>query len=224
MHGRADLVPQRVTLDGAGASFDIEGVSFRIGLPGEFNVANALAAIGTAQQLGIDLATCAAGLASLPSVRGRMEHVGDGDIDVVVDYSHTPDALANALKALRPGAHGKIAVVFGCGGDRDKGKRPEMGRIAAQYADRIYVTSDNPRSEVPADIIAQIERGVGTHPHVSDVDRRAAIARAIHEAAPGDIVLIAGKGHETYQIIGDATLPFDDVQVAREALAERSPA
>jgi UDP-N-acetylmuramoyl-L-alanyl-D-glutamate--2,6-diaminopimelate ligase len=150
-----------------------------------------------------------------------MEHVHGGDVDVVVDYAHTPDSLENALIALRETTTHKLAVVFGCGGDRDRGKRPEMGRVAATYADRIYVTSDNPRSESAAAIVAEIETGIGTHPHVVEVDRRAAILRAVGEAAPGDVVLIAGKGHETYQIIGTQTLPFDDTEVAREALTAR---
>jgi UDP-N-acetylmuramoyl-L-alanyl-D-glutamate--2,6-diaminopimelate ligase len=196
-------------------------MAMRVHLPGLFNVQNALAAIGVAITLGIDLDTCARGLDTLVRVAGRMEHVSGGDIDVVVDYSHTPDSLENALVALRETTPHKLAVVFGCGGDRDRGKRPEMGRIAAAFADRIYVTSDNPRSESPQAIVAEIETGIGAHPHVAEVDRRAAIRRAIDEAAPGDVVLIAGKGHETYQIIGTQTLPFDDAEVAREALAAR---
>ncbi len=221
LRGDADLVATHLHANASGSSFQVDGTACTIALPGAFNVQNALAAIGVALASGIDLATCARGLASLDRVPGRMEHVGAADIDVVVDYAHTPDALENALLALREIAPHALAVVFGCGGDRDRGKRPEMGRIAATYADRIYVTSDNPRSEPPSDIIAQIETGIGAHEHVTEVDRRAAIRRAIEDAKPGDVVLIAGKGHETYQIVGDATLPFDDVDVAREALAQR---
>lgn len=221
LHGNADLVPENVKASAAGSTFGVSGKPFTIAMPGAFNVANALAAIGAARTLEIDLATCAAGLASLACVPGRMEHVGSADIDVVVDYAHTPDALENALVALRAIAPRHLAVVFGCGGDRDQGKRPEMGRIAASYADRIYVTSDNPRSEPPDRIIAQIESGIGDRAHVTEPDRRAAIARAVAEAQAGDVVLIAGKGHETYQIVGGNTLPFDDAQVAREALARR---
>ncbi|HTU70281.1 MAG TPA: UDP-N-acetylmuramoyl-L-alanyl-D-glutamate--2,6-diaminopimelate ligase [Candidatus Baltobacteraceae bacterium] len=221
LHGNADITARTIEPSASGSTFDVDGVPMRVHLPGMFNVANALAAIGVARSLDLDLETCAHGLDALERVPGRMEHVNGGDIDVVVDYSHTPDSLENALIALRETAPRALAVVFGCGGDRDRGKRPQMGRVAAAYADRIYVTSDNPRSESPEAIVAEIETGIGAHPHVSQVDRRAAIHRAIEEAGPGDVVLIAGKGHETYQIIGTQTLPFDDVEVAREALAAR---
>ena len=221
LRGNADIVATQIESYASGSEFDVDGDAVRVHLPGLFNVHNALAAIGVGVTLGIDLATCAKGLDTLERVRGRMEHVSGGDVDVVVDYSHTPDSLENALLALRETTPHKLVVVFGCGGDRDRGKRPEMGRIAAAYADRIYVTSDNPRSENPEAILAEIETGIGTHAHVSEVDRRKAIHRAIDEAAPGDVVLIAGKGHETYQIIGEQTLPFDDAEVAHEALAAR---
>jgi len=221
LRGNADLVARGIAGDAASSTFEVDGVAMRIHLPGLFNVHNALAAIGVARTLDIDLATCANGLDALERVRGRMEHVNGGDVDVVVDYAHTPDALENALIALRETTPHALIVVFGCGGDRDRGKRPEMGRIAATYADRIYVTSDNPRNESPEAIVAQIEAGVGAHEHVVEIDRRAAIRRAIAEAHPGDVVLIAGKGHETYQIVGTKTLPFDDAEVAHEALAAR---
>jgi UDP-N-acetylmuramoyl-L-alanyl-D-glutamate--2,6-diaminopimelate ligase len=221
LRGRADLVAQQIGSYASGSEFIVDGVQMRVHLPGLFNVQNALAATGVAVSLGIDLATCAKGLDALERVRGRMEHVSGGDVDVVVDYSHTPDSLENALIALRETTPHKLAVVFGCGGDRDRGKRPEMGRIAAAYADRIYVTSDNPRGELPEEIVAEIVTGIGPRPHVTEVDRRRAIHRAIEEASPGDVVLIAGKGHETYQIIGDQTLPFDDAEVAHEALTAR---
>jgi UDP-N-acetylmuramyl-tripeptide synthetase len=221
LHGEADLVARNVVTGASGSTFEVDGVAMRVHLPGFFNLSNALAAIGVARTLGIDLETAAHGLDVLDRVPGRMEHVSGGDVDVVVDYSHTPDSLENALLALRETTEHRLAVVFGCGGDRDRGKRPEMGRVAATYADRIYVTSDNPRSESPAAIVAEIETGIGAHAHVVEVDRRAAILRAIDEAAPGDVVLIAGKGHETYQIIGGQTLPFDDADVARQALAAR---
>jgi UDP-N-acetylmuramoyl-L-alanyl-D-glutamate--2,6-diaminopimelate ligase len=221
LHGEADLVARNVVTGAPGSTFEVDGVAMRVHLPGFFNLSNALAAIGVARTLGIDLETAAHGLDVLDRVPGRMEHVSGGDVDVVVDYSHTPDSLENALLALRETTEHGLAVVFGCGGDRDRGKRPEMGRVAATYADRIYVTSDNPRSESPAAIVAEIETGIGAHAHVVEVDRRAAILRAIDEAAPGDVVLIAGKGHETYQIIGGQTLPFDDADVARQALAAR---
>ncbi|MDP9023880.1 MAG: UDP-N-acetylmuramoyl-L-alanyl-D-glutamate--2,6-diaminopimelate ligase, partial [Candidatus Eremiobacteraeota bacterium] len=186
-----------------------------------FNISNALAAIGIARTLGLDDAACAHGLASLKRVSGRMEHVGAADVDVVVDYAHTPDALEHALRALRETTVHHLAVIFGCGGDRDRGKRPEMGRVAAAIADRIYITSDNPRSEDPAAIAKEIEQGIGGHVYAVELDRRVAIERAIADAHPGDVVLIAGKGHENYQIIGERSLPFDDVSVARTALLRR---
>ena len=221
LRGNADIVATAIEPSASGSTFAVDGVAMRVHLPGLFNVQNALAAIGVARTLNIDLETCAHGLDALATVPGRMQYVSGGDINVVVDYSHTPDSLENALIALRETTSHALVVVFGCGGDRDRGKRPEMGRVAATYADRIYVTSDNPRSESPDAIVAEIETGIGTHPHVAEVDRRAAIVRAIDEAAPGDVVLIAGKGHETYQIIGDQTLPFDDAAVAHDALAAR---
>ncbi len=217
----AMLRPSAIVASPQGSDFEVDGTPVHVHLPGRFNVSNALAAIGVARALGIDDATSARGLAALERVSGRMEHVGAGEIDVIVDYAHTPDALEQALRALRETAHRSLGVVFGCGGDRDRGKRPEMGRIAAHYADRIYVTSDNPRSEDPLAIIAEIEGGIGTHAHTVEADRRRAIERAIDEAHPGDVLLIAGKGHETYQIVGSQTLPFDDVAVARDALARR---
>ncbi len=218
----ADLVAREVVVRADGSSFVVDGTRIELKLPARFNVANALAAIGAARTLGIDDAVSARGLASLVRVPGRMELVGPGDVAVVVDYAHTPDALEQALRALREGAVGALAVVFGCGGDRDRGKRPQMGAIAARLADRIYVTNDNPRTEEPRAIAEQIVAGIGTREHVVELDRRAAIERAVREARPGDIVLIAGKGHEAYQIIGEKVLPFDDASVARDALAKRA--
>lgn len=221
LKGEADLVARDIAVRANGSSFDLDGTRMHLNVPARFNVANALAAIGTARLLGIEDAISARGLATLTRVPGRMEHLGAGEIDVVVDYAHTPDALEQALRALREVARGDIALVFGCGGDRDREKRPEMGRIAARLADRVYVTNDNPRTESPEAIAAEIEEGIGSRPHLVQLDRRAAIERAVFEAARGDIVLIAGKGHEAYQIVGDRVLPFDDVAVAREALRNR---
>ncbi len=220
----ATLRAREVETTPQGSTFTLDGTRMRVHLPARFNVANALAAIGVARVLGIDDAVSARGLESLVRVPGRMEHVGAGEVDVVVDYAHTPDALEQALRALRATTGGALSVVFGCGGDRDRGKRPEMGRVAAAHADRVYVTSDNPRSEDPLAIITEIESGLGTFAHVVEPDRRRAIERAVHEAQPGDVVLIAGKGHESYQIVGTQTLPFDDVLIAREALAHRGGA
>jgi len=219
---RSQIVPREVVISPDGSRFSVDGQPFEVRVPGRFNVWNALCALGTARALGIDDATSARGLAELTRVPGRMEHVRGGGVDVVVDYAHTPDALENALHALRETARGELAVVFGCGGDRDRGKRPQMGDVAARLADRVYVTSDNPRSENPATIVDEIVAGIGSHAHVVELDRRRAIERAVVEAQPGDVVLVAGKGHETYQIVGDRVLDFDDVAVAREALQKRA--
>jgi UDP-N-acetylmuramoyl-L-alanyl-D-glutamate--2,6-diaminopimelate ligase len=215
----ATLVATNVAVEPSGSRFTLDGRDFEIRLPGRFNVWNALAAIGSARVLGIDDAASAAGLAELERVPGRMEHVRGGAIDVVVDYAHTPDALENALRSLRETTRGKLFVVFGCGGDRDRGKRPEMGAVAARLADRVIVTSDNPRSEDPGSIAADIVSGSGSQSTVVvELDRRRAIERAVSEADAGDVVLVAGKGHEAYQLIGERVLDFDDVAVARDAL------
>jgi UDP-N-acetylmuramoyl-L-alanyl-D-glutamate--2,6-diaminopimelate ligase len=224
LHADADLRPSELDVRADGSSFDLDGQHFDVRIPGRFNVSNALCAIGIARQLGISDAASAQGLTTLERVPGRMEHVGAGGIDVVVDYAHTPDALENLLRTLRETARGRLLVVFGCGGDRDRGKRPQMGAVAARYADFTYVTSDNPRTEDPQAIIDEILAGVGNVPHTALVDRRAAIEAALARARAGDVIAIAGKGHETYQIVGTQVLPFDDLAVAREALAHREAA
>lgn len=223
MRAGADIVPTGVVLTVAGSSFTVGSQPFRLNVPGDFNVENALLALGVARTLGVDDAASARGLAGFGGVPGRMEYLKVGEASVVIDYAHTPDALERVLAALRATAPHALAVVFGCGGDRDPGKRPEMGEIAARLADRIYVTSDNPRTEAPERIAAAIVAGIGDRPHVVELDRRRAIERAIGEAAPGDVVLVAGKGHETYQIVGETSHPFDDAQVARETLARERP-
>jgi UDP-N-acetylmuramoyl-L-alanyl-D-glutamate--2,6-diaminopimelate ligase len=162
--------------------------------------------------------------ANLEAVPGRLERVRsarDTDVDVIVDYAHTPDALEKTLAELRPLTRGKLWCVFGCGGDRDRGKRPEMGLIAGRLADHVLLTSDNPRSEDPQSILDEIARGLDQRPFLSFVDRRAAITHAVHHATTGDVVLIAGKGHETYQMIGTNRVPFDDRLEARHALETR---
>jgi UDP-N-acetylmuramoyl-L-alanyl-D-glutamate--2,6-diaminopimelate ligase len=217
----ATLRPQSLAVNSAGSRFTVDGQSYELLLPGRFNVWNALAAIGIARLQGIDDATSARGLQALERIPGRMERLDANGVDVVVDYAHTPDALESALQALRESTRGALAVVFGCGGDRDKGKRAEMGAVAARWADRIYVTSDNPRGEEPSAIASAIVSGVGSREHVVELDRRRAIERAIGDAQRSDVVLIAGKGHETYQIVGDRVQPFDDAAVAREALRKR---
>ncbi len=192
-------------------------------LLGEYNVRNCLAAGAIGEALGLPLPTIAEGIGALGAVRGRLESVPtDRPFKVLVDYAHKTEALRNALATVRRlvEGQGRLVVVFGCGGDRDRFKRPEMARVAEQLADRVIVTSDNPRSEEPLAIIGEILKGFSS-PSAATVepDRRAAIERAIHEAQPGDVIVIAGKGHETYQIAQGVTRPFDDCAVAREVLA-----
>jgi UDP-N-acetylmuramoyl-L-alanyl-D-glutamate--2,6-diaminopimelate ligase len=198
----------------------------RITLPlfGRYNVSNALAAIGACMTLGVKLPAIARALRSLPQVPGRLERVDCGQpFQVFVDYAHTDDALKNVLTALRESARGRLLVCFGCGGNRDARKRPLMGRVAARLADFTVLTSDNPRKEEPRAIIAQIEEGFaqagGAGKYEVIVDRREAIHRALGMAQPKDVVVIAGKGHETYQEFADTVISFDDREVAREHLA-----
>ena len=198
------------------------GQHIRLPLGGWFNIMNALAAATTASALGIGEEVIAAGLSAARPVPGRFEPVAAGQpFAVIVDYAHTPDALAEALRAARAATEGRVLVVFGCGGDRDATKRPAMGATAAELADVAVVTSDNPRSEDPAAIISAVLTGVPASASsrvVAEVDRRAAIALALANAEPGDVVLIAGKGHEATQTIGDETRPFDDREVAMALL------
>jgi UDP-N-acetylmuramoyl-L-alanyl-D-glutamate--2,6-diaminopimelate ligase len=194
-------------------------IALRSPLRGEFNVYNAIGALAAARALGVSAETCVAAIASAGQVPGRFQTVDEGQpFAVVVDYAHTPDSLENVLRAARGLTRSRLRVVFGCGGDRDRGKRPLMGEIARRLADDVFVTSDNPRSEDPEAIIAEILEGSGTAV-AHDPDRHAAIARAIESARPGDVVVIAGKGHEQGQEFADGRkLPFDDVTVAREVL------
>lgn len=219
--GDAMLVPTEVLSEPDRTLFTLDGRRFELRLPGRFNVWNALASIGAGRILGIDDAIAADALERLERVAGRMERFTADGVAVVIDYAHTPNALENALRSLRETARGSLTVVFGCGGDRDRGKRPQMGAIASALADRAYVTSDNPRSEDPRRIIEEIVAGMKAGSFVVEADRRRAIERAIAQAQSGDVVLVAGKGHETYQIVGDRILPFDDSAVASEALAAR---
>jgi UDP-N-acetylmuramoyl-L-alanyl-D-glutamate--2,6-diaminopimelate ligase len=195
-----------------------------IALGGHFNVANATAAAAAALATGLPPEAVVAGLTGIPGVPGRFESVHAGQpFTVLVDYAHTPDSLENALLAARGICAGTLSVVFGCGGDRDRGKRPEMGAIGARLADRAIVTSDNPRSEDPLAIIGEILAGVPQESSgrvAVEPDRRRAIALAFEDVAAGDVVVIAGKGHESGQIIGTQKLPFDDRLVARELLLD----
>jgi len=194
-------------------------IALRSPLRGEFNVYNVIGALAVARALDVSAETCVTAIATAGQVPGRFQTVDEGQpFAVVVDYAHTPDSLENVLRAARGLTRSRLRVVFGCGGDRDRGKRPLMGQIARRLADDVFVTSDNPRSEDPEAIIAEILDGCGTEV-AHDPDRRAAIARAIESARPGDVVVIAGKGHEQGQEFADGRkLPFDDVTVAREVL------
>jgi UDP-N-acetylmuramoyl-L-alanyl-D-glutamate--2,6-diaminopimelate ligase len=218
---------QAADLDvGARAStFTWEDCRVRLPLGGRFNVANALAAAAVGRALGVPARVVAEGLSSAEPVPGRFEAVDEGQpFSVVVDYAHTPDGLERVLVTAREsaGANGRVIVVFGCGGDRDPGKRAPMGEAASRLADLAVLTSDNPRSEDPRAIIADVSLGV-RRPEVLVVepDRRRAIALALGEAGPGDVVVVAGKGHEGGQVIGERVLPFDDRDVARAELALR---
>jgi UDP-N-acetylmuramoyl-L-alanyl-D-glutamate--2,6-diaminopimelate ligase len=225
--GAADLSARGVTFDPSGSRFlcmspDGE-LDVQTPLPGDFNVSNALAALSVAHALGLDLKDAAGALASAEQVPGRFESIDEGQpFGVIVDYAHTPDSLENVLGAARKLTGGRLVSVFGCGGDRDKEKRPLMGRAGAELSDVAVVTSDNPRSEDPDAIIEQIQAGIPESPHaevVIDVDRRAAIAEALGRAEDGDLVVIAGKGHEQGQEFEDGRkVPFDDRDVARDEL------
>ena len=221
MEGPAEIRPEDLQISSTGARFTLDGVAFEQHLPGRFNVENALLAVALARLMEIDTATAARGIGALQGVPGRMQRVGNGDIDVIVDYAHTPNALENALLALRENLRGRLVVVFGCGGDRDRSKRRAMGEVAARLADQVYLTNDNPRSEEPQAIVEEILAGMHHPPAAIELDRRRAIERAVLHAAAGDTVLVAGKGHENYQVVGDRVLPFDDVAAAADALARR---
>jgi UDP-N-acetylmuramoyl-L-alanyl-D-glutamate--2,6-diaminopimelate ligase len=226
----ADLRAQDVRLTPRGTIFRLNtpkgSTVIESHLVGEHNVYNLLAAIGVVLHEGMSLDQIKAGIADVTHVPGRFERVEAGqDFTVVVDYAHTDDALARLLTAAQALRTGRIITVFGCGGDRDRTKRPKMGRVAVRFSDVVVLTSDNPRTEDPAGILAEVEVGVKEalkeRPEVDYAlvaDRRLAIERAIREARTGDMVLIAGKGHEDYQIIGTKKFHFDDREVAREAI------
>src|SRR5215210_1934717 len=215
----AQVRARDVESDATGSTFTVDGVTLHSPLPGRFNVLNVLGAVAAVRALGVDDATIAAALPHAARVPGRFEPVDEGQpFAVLVDYAHTPDSLHNVLRAARPLAAGRVIVVFGAGGDRDRAKRPLMGAVACDHADVVIVTSDNPRSEEPEGIIAEILEGCAAGVEV-EVDRRAAIERAIGMAESGDVVVIAGKGHEQGQeLAGGRKVPFDDRAVAREAL------
>ncbi|MFI5028312.1 MAG: UDP-N-acetylmuramoyl-L-alanyl-D-glutamate--2,6-diaminopimelate ligase [Solirubrobacterales bacterium] len=217
----ADFSAVDVTFDPAGAGFTVGGVAVRTALPGHFNVANALGAFAAAVAMGVEPPEAAEGLAAASRVPGRLEPIDEGQgFAVLVDYAHTPDSLENVLGAARRLTQGRVIAVFGAGGDRDRDKRPKMGRAGAEGSDLAIVTSDNPRSEDPEEIVAEVVAGVGDDSRLEvEPDRRAAIALAFERARPGDTVVIAGKGHEQGQEFENGRkVPFDDREVAREEL------
>jgi UDP-N-acetylmuramoyl-L-alanyl-D-glutamate--2,6-diaminopimelate ligase len=223
---RADFRASNYRMEFGGTSYqlDARGKSYLVRVPliGRFNVANSMAALAAANALGLNLREAVLSLGKSPQVPGRLEMVpAKRQFQVFVDYAHTPDALVNVLKTLRELEPGRVITVFGCGGDRDRQKRPLMGRVADQNADYSIITSDNPRKEDPNAIISEIEKGFGSDRYEKVAERAEAIARAIALAQPRDIILIAGKGHETYQEFADHTVPFDDIQVARRAIEDR---
>jgi UDP-N-acetylmuramoyl-L-alanyl-D-glutamate--2,6-diaminopimelate ligase len=244
---------REVVIGERGSTFSWRGRRLELNLPGRFNITNAVAAATAAWELGVGWEAISIGLASMPAVRGRFEIVDEGQpFRVLVDFAHTPAALAEALKAARelttttqavttqgPAGprRGRVIVVFGAGGERDRAKRPLMGRVASELADVVVITSDNPRSERPLDIIEEVAAGIeaveggiedvaggagGSVPPLVDVDRARAIASGLQMAKAGDVVLIAGKGHETGQDFGTHVEPFDDVTVARDGLKQLS--
>lgn len=237
----ADVRAVRIDYSLEGVAFEVETpqgpIAIRSPLIGRPNVANILGVVAVAVALGLPRDAIEAGIAGLDHVPGRFELVSTSadDIRVAIDYAHTDDALKNVLETVRPLAPGRLVTVFGCGGDRDRSKRPLMGAVARRLSDFVVLTSDNPRSEDPERIIDEIVRGLdptpepgaprrSDTPYLRIKDRREAIDRTIRTATPGDFVLIAGKGHEKYQVIGERTFPFDDVEVARAALARRRAA
>ena len=219
----ADLVAKDIRLSASGVKFcavaDAELERVKLGIPGEFSVYNALAVISAGLALGMSLSDCAGAMADAKGVKGRMEVVPtNGNYTILIDYAHTPDALENALKALRTTAQGRLIVLFGCGGDRDRTKRPIMGGIAADNADFVIVTSDNPRTEEPQSIIDEICVGLKgkNTPHKVICDRIEAIHWAIDNHRENDVILLAGKGHEDYQVIGKEKFHMDEREIVAD--------
>lgn len=221
--GKADITAEEITLSRNGVDYTLktQGVSLRVdyGSVGKFSVYNSMAALAAAQLMSLNTDRCLKGVAEAQTVKGRMEKVPNKrGINIFIDFAHTPDSLENALKTLKKLYSGRLIVVFGCGGDRDKSKRPIMGKIAASYADTVYVTSDNPRTEEPDEIIDDIVSELDEGSYIRQRDRAEAINEAVCEAKTGDTVLIAGKGHEKYQIIKTEKLRFDEREIIRKIL------
>jgi UDP-N-acetylmuramoyl-L-alanyl-D-glutamate--2,6-diaminopimelate ligase len=230
INNTADVSAKNIRVTPKGIQFLLKSfkgeIDIELQLIGYFNVYNALAGITAALIEDVPLQNIKSSLSKIKSVRGRMEVVDEGqDYLVLIDYAHTPDALENVLKTVKEFSKGKIITVFGCGGDRDKTKRPIMGEIASKYSDMVIVTSDNPRSENPVKIIKEIESGIIKSSLIEYeliVDREDAITKAINMASSNDVVIIAGKGHETYQILKDKTIHFDDREVARKVIVKKA--
>ena len=215
-----DVTARQVAVDGTGSRFELVtpmgSAAARLPLLGRFNIANALGVAACAWGMGVPVETIAERLATAPQVPGRMERIAERPCTILRDYSHKPDALQRALESVRPLTRGRLILVFGAGGDRDRGKRAPMGEIAVRLADVAIVTSDNPRTEDPERILDEVESGMQAKPHHRRTDRRDAIALALELARPGDTIFLAGKGHETYQIIGTEKQPFDEREIVRE--------
>ncbi|MBQ1704103.1 MAG: UDP-N-acetylmuramoyl-L-alanyl-D-glutamate--2,6-diaminopimelate ligase, partial [Oscillospiraceae bacterium] len=223
----ADITAKDIRLTPEGIMFrslvGFEIITVKLGIPGMFSAYNALTALSVCIVLGIEAKAAANALAHCRGVMGRAEVFPTGrDFSVIIDYAHTPDALSNILRTVRGFAKGRVVLVFGCGGDRDRDKRPIMGTIAGRLADYVYVTSDNPRTEQPMDIIGNITAGMKNTKAAYEVieNRREAIKAAVQNAKTGDVIILAGKGHETYQIIGTEKLHFDEREVLADILSE----
>lgn len=226
LNNESDLQAENIELSLKGVKFSIENLRFELNLTGKFNIYNSLAAIGVAKGLEIDNNIIKTSLENVTGIPGRFETVNlQQPYNVIVDYAHTPDSMINILEAVKHFEHNNIIIVFGCGGERDKGKRPIMGEIAVREGDSVVVTTDNPRSEDPETIIREIQIGIKDSkfdtPYSIVPDRGEAIFEAIAQAQENDVVIIFGKGHETYQVFADKTIDFDDREVAKKAIKQR---
>lgn len=219
----ADIKAVEIETDSSGVSFKCDGEDISLGIPGKFSVYNALTAIGICKALGVKIGVVSSALKSTEGVKGRVEVVPTGkDFTLLIDYAHTPDGLQNVLESVRENAKGRVVALFGCGGDRDTSKRPKMGKIAGELADFCIITSDNPRSEDPAAIIRDILSGMkdASAEYIVVENRRDAIEYALTHAQKDDVIVLAGKGHETYQILADNTIHFDEREVVSEILSK----
>ncbi|PYZ93244.1 UDP-N-acetylmuramoyl-L-alanyl-D-glutamate--2,6-diaminopimelate ligase [Salipaludibacillus keqinensis] len=227
MGEQADFRAVDVKIHENGADFTLqlgsEQYDIHLQMTGRFSVYNALAAAAATYASGVPMSSIQQSLADIPGVSGRFEKVeAEAPFHVIVDYAHTPDSLKNVLETIKEFAKGKVSVVVGCGGDRDRSKRPQMAAIAEELSDYVYLTSDNPRSEDPLSILSDMEKGMTGDEYQVINSRKEAIYKAVQQAEENEVILIAGKGHETYQIIGDHTYDFDDRLIAKEAIKERS--